>query len=208
MRGKKPRARSYQKPNRWQSSAEWKRIGSAAIRAYNATRHRLPKCGAKTRTTGEPCKHPALENGRCRLHGGLTPKGADWGVRQFTPKPPAKQTKKDWPRAQAKIDRFDREDKVRKRQLALMTSDEFRSYFLRTHARHGREFRRVVDAEMRRRGLIRSEILPGPNAPTVIGTPAPVNAELERLEAEIERLKKLQAAIQRRDNEPDKGVFG
>lgn len=28
------------------------------------------RCGAKTRTSGEPCKNPALGNGRCRFHGG------------------------------------------------------------------------------------------------------------------------------------------
>ena len=33
-----------------------------------------PICGAKTRR-GQECKQPAMENGRCRLHGGLTPRG-------------------------------------------------------------------------------------------------------------------------------------
>jgi hypothetical protein len=27
-------------------------------------------CGAKTRTTKKPCRGSAMENGRCRLHGG------------------------------------------------------------------------------------------------------------------------------------------
>lgn len=32
-------------------------------------------CGARARTNGHlPCRQPAMENGRCRLHGGLTPK--------------------------------------------------------------------------------------------------------------------------------------
>lgn len=34
------------------------------------------QCGAKTRS-GTPCKSPAMANGRCRMHGGLQPKGAD-----------------------------------------------------------------------------------------------------------------------------------
>ncbi len=36
-----------------------------------------PRCGAKTRK-GTPCKAPAMANGRCRMHGGLStgaPKG-------------------------------------------------------------------------------------------------------------------------------------
>ncbi|MEQ8608802.1 MAG: HGGxSTG domain-containing protein [Rhodospirillales bacterium] len=36
-----------------------------------------PRCGAKTRK-GSPCQSPAMKNGRCRMHGGLStgaPKG-------------------------------------------------------------------------------------------------------------------------------------
>lgn len=29
-----------------------------------------PKCGAHCRTTGNPCRNPAMKNGRCRMHGG------------------------------------------------------------------------------------------------------------------------------------------
>ncbi|MGE0416365.1 MAG: HGGxSTG domain-containing protein [Acetobacteraceae bacterium] len=31
----------------------------------------LPRCGARTRA-GTPCRQPAMRNGRCRLHGGLS----------------------------------------------------------------------------------------------------------------------------------------
>jgi hypothetical protein len=34
-----------------------------------------PRCGAHARTTGEPCKAPAMANGRCRMHGGMSPGG-------------------------------------------------------------------------------------------------------------------------------------
>ena len=34
--------------------------------------HRSPRCGARTRA-GRPCRSPAMPNGRCRLHGGLSP---------------------------------------------------------------------------------------------------------------------------------------
>jgi hypothetical protein len=33
-----------------------------------------PICGAKTRS-GQPCRTPPMANGRCRLHGGATPRG-------------------------------------------------------------------------------------------------------------------------------------
>lgn len=28
------------------------------------------RCGAHARTTGQPCRGPAMKNGRCRMHGG------------------------------------------------------------------------------------------------------------------------------------------
>lgn len=35
----------------------------------------LRVCGARARTNNHrPCQQPAMDNGRCRLHGGLTPK--------------------------------------------------------------------------------------------------------------------------------------
>lgn len=35
----------------------------------------LRLCGAKARTNNyNPCRQPAMANGKCRLHGGLTPK--------------------------------------------------------------------------------------------------------------------------------------
>jgi hypothetical protein len=41
-----------------------------------------PRCGAKARTTGCPCRAPAMPNGRCRMHGGncrgpATPRGRE-----------------------------------------------------------------------------------------------------------------------------------
>ncbi len=33
---------------------------------------KAPRCGAKAKSTGEPCQGPAMANGRCRLHGGLS----------------------------------------------------------------------------------------------------------------------------------------
>jgi hypothetical protein len=29
------------------------------------------RCGAKSKSTGQPCRQPAMANSRCRLHGGL-----------------------------------------------------------------------------------------------------------------------------------------
>lgn len=40
---------------------------------------RSPRCGARTRS-GQPCRNPAMGNGRCRMHGGKSP-GAPSGAR-------------------------------------------------------------------------------------------------------------------------------
>jgi hypothetical protein len=34
--------------------------------------HLSPRCGAGTRS-GNPCRSPAMANGRCRMHGGPSP---------------------------------------------------------------------------------------------------------------------------------------
>lgn len=39
-----------------------------------------PRCGAHAKSTGKPCRCPAMANGRCKLHGGRSP-GAPKGVR-------------------------------------------------------------------------------------------------------------------------------
>src|SRR5262249_38967418 len=41
--------------------------------------HLSQRCGARTRS-GIPCRSPAMANGRCRMHGGLSP-GAPKGNR-------------------------------------------------------------------------------------------------------------------------------
>ena len=43
-----------------------------------AQKNDTPRCGAKTRA-GSPCHCPAMSNGKCRLHGGLSP-GAPRGA--------------------------------------------------------------------------------------------------------------------------------
>lgn len=35
--------------------------------------HAAPRCGAHARSTGEPCRAPAMANGRCKFHGGKSP---------------------------------------------------------------------------------------------------------------------------------------
>src|SRR5680860_301233 len=62
---------------RW--SAWWKARGEGIEQnqRINPMQSGLPmhlsrRCGARTRS-GSPCRSPALRNGRCRMHGGLSP---------------------------------------------------------------------------------------------------------------------------------------
>lgn len=189
-RAKKKRRSSPRPPNRWQRSAAWKRIASQALKDFHAKKHLLPRCGAHARTSGEPCKQIALENGRCHWHGGKSPSGPEQNRRQLRAKKPSRQTKSDWPKAAAKVERWNREDKDRKRRLVLMTQDEFVHYFRRTHARQDQAFRKIVDSEMTRRGLSRSNIMgTAMTAPMATARPPAPNPELEAIEAQIAALQ-------------------
>ena len=61
-------ARSKEQPH----APGWRAALEEALRA--------PRCGARRKRDGEPCRGPAMANGRCRLHGGRSP-GAPRGNR-------------------------------------------------------------------------------------------------------------------------------
>lgn len=87
------------------------------------------RCGARRKADGRPCENFAMENGRCRLHGGLTPKGKDWH-------------KVQWPRRGApmaklekKLREIERRQAKRRAQVAAMSPEERARYeaWQRTH---------------------------------------------------------------------------
>jgi len=49
-----------------------------AIAEFNRMRRFRPKCGARAKSTGQPCEQMAMANGKCHLHGGRTPSGNRW----------------------------------------------------------------------------------------------------------------------------------
>lgn len=64
-------------------------IGTAALRRFRANLTPDKMCGAKARSTGEPCRQiPAKGRKRCKFHGGATPRG-DGGDGWHTPAFPA-----------------------------------------------------------------------------------------------------------------------
>jgi len=134
--------------SRWRRSSEFRLIAVKAIRRWNRLRETAPKCGARRKHDGEPCQNLPLANGRCRFHGGLTPRGDQWHKPQL-PSSPEKLRRK----------LADRERKAKKRaaRLARMTPEERKQHerWHRTHkpgsaeARAAQRIRRKQDVEAR-----------------------------------------------------------
>ncbi|WP_409146573.1 HGGxSTG domain-containing protein [Pseudoxanthobacter sp. M-2] len=78
-------------------------------------RQTAPMCGAARRTDGEPCRNFPLENGRCKFHGGLVPKGKNWHRVQ-----PAHNPK----RTLAKLHEIEARQAKQRKRFARMTPEE------------------------------------------------------------------------------------
>ena len=76
----------------------------------------MAKCGAKTKT-GKPCKNSGMPNGRCRFHGGKTPKGQKNALKFGIYSQGIKESEEDlW--HQIEVGTLDDEIKIMKIQLA------------------------------------------------------------------------------------------
>jgi hypothetical protein len=127
----------------WRRSEAFREIARAQALKMIADHRRKPRCGATKRTDGGPCQQPAMANGRCRFHGGSTPRGDGWH-RPTWPEDGAKWAAKGRDR--------DRAARQRARRLAKMTPEE-RSAHERWQASHrpGPPGPRVAAREGRRR---------------------------------------------------------
>lgn len=188
---KRQSARSGGRPgkaNAWSYSAEFRAIADAALRRFNAERHRHPICGAKAKSTGEPCRQiPAKGRTRCKLHGGATPRGdgaVGWHTPGFPGGIPTGKPRSDAHKA--------RKRRQRRAEIAAMTADELArleawrrmhkpgSKSDRAHGRHAREARRWLD------GLMNEQPPPpSPEQAELAALQAKAQAHLERLDAEI-----------------------
>lgn len=186
------------RPSTWQSSAQWRAISSAAISAWNANRWRLPKCGAARKYDGRPCEQLALENGRCRFHGGRTSKGAGWHKHRLPDGDAA-----NWESKLArKFAQIERDKRRRAQRVAKLTPDERQRYdvWLKTHEpgpaaeRARRRADRTAAAKIRE-SLARAET-------------RPVSAELAALQAEAAELEAARDEYLKKIDEEQKGVFG
>lgn len=119
---------------RWLSSAAFRAATMRGLRNAWAVNAAKPRCGAKARSTGEPCHAYALANGRCRCHGGLVPKGpGKWHKVQANGSPGLGK----WAR---KADALAKREKHRKDRVAAMTPEQ-RARYDEWHRQHPTEGR-------------------------------------------------------------------
>jgi hypothetical protein len=110
------------KPDRW-----WLKTDEARARArermlrLHRDRPNRPYCGARRKYDGQPCQNEASENGRCRFHGGRTPKGKNWHKVTWN------KTKRA-NRLAAKLDQLAKRENARNARLAAMTREERANY--------------------------------------------------------------------------------
>lgn len=112
----------------WWNSPRFRAMGRKNFEKINAERKDGPRCGARKKSTGEPCGNWPMENGRCRLHGGRSPKGKEWHRLQPS-------SSNDVGRASAKIQTVTRRLRRRQKKQAAMTPDELAAH-QRWHAAH------------------------------------------------------------------------
>lgn len=146
------------KTSAWQQSTEFRLMARAAISRFNKTRPLLPKCGAQAKSTGEPCRQPAMENGRCYVHGGRTPRGAGWHL----PVWPDKSAPNAMTKLNGKLIKRERYYQARERKLAAMTPAE-RSEHDRWQKAHkpGSPAKRAATREEKRQNKAAKLVLQG-----------------------------------------------
>lgn len=108
----------------WYDSDRLRAVARRAARLGLVAQAERPICGAAAKSTGQPCQRPAMANGRCRYHGGLTPKGDQWHKRQFS----AGRTAGGTDRLERKLFDLDRAARARAKKLAAMMAEQRSAY--------------------------------------------------------------------------------
>ncbi len=181
------------------------KIGAAALTRYNREIRPYRKlCGARTKSTEDhrPCLNLALAgSNRCRIHGGTTPKGDQWGLVLWpSGKAPDAEAK-----LQAKLKRIERDRKAKAKRLAAMSPEERQRYDQRanTHAPGPKSERARRRDDRKRAAEIRAS-LDKPDDKPISAELAALQAQAAYLEAERNRYRALAQAEQQQN---DEGVF-
>jgi hypothetical protein len=187
----------------WSQTAQFRAIARAAIKAWNAERPNLPKCGATAKGSGEPCKQVAMENGRCAWHGGKTGRKDQWHLPQWPVKSSPNVTKK----MNRKIQDRERQARKRAQRLAAMTPEERQRHaeWQKAH-RPGPASRRAAERARRAQNRDARERF------ARVDEPPPQSAEVQALAETIEDLRYQAQRLKSGHNTPitnlDEGIFG
>lgn len=180
-------------------SARHREQARRACLEINLRRAKKPKCGATNKKDGEPCKNLAMENGRCKFHGGRIPNGKDW----HKPQLPDGNSRNAVSRAERKLADKRRIEKARKKRLASMTPEQRQEYekWKSTHIPGPK-----VERERRRREWADNEDFRRRHANAET---QPVSPEVAALAAERKRLESMLQDIDAISNaNQGVGVFG
>ncbi|WP_081629366.1 HGGxSTG domain-containing protein [Methylopila sp. M107] len=176
--------RTPRKPGTPEQEAWWR---SARFRAHArglairniAELARRPKCGAKAKATGQPCRNAAMANGRCRYHGGRTPSGDQWHVVQLPddPRSPAADQKRARKLADRKL--IDHRRRLRK---AGMTPEE--------RVKHETRSRALRPAPALKRERSRLQRIQAAEIKELLDRPSPPkSAEMQQIERDLAELR-------------------
>lgn len=183
---KRPRKRRpghSQRQHAWNSSTGCAAAGRVGSQKALELRDEAPKCGARRKGDHLPCQNLALENGRCRLHGGLTPKGENWH-RPRWPAPGAPMAKLD-----KKLRELERRRRRREEQLAAMSLEERARSEARGRALRPRSKEQRLAASQAAEGKRLLGRLQRPAAAT------PPEPDVLTLQAELDALRSRLAAL-------------
>ncbi|WP_332716091.1 hypothetical protein [Pelagibacterium mangrovi] len=164
--------------------------GRRNIQNFNIVmRDTYPRCGAKAKSTGQPCQRFAMANGRCDVHGGRTPKGKDW----HKPRWPNKSAPDANEKLNRKLKDLDRAYRKRERRLVAMTDDERARHeeWQRSHKPGSAAARQAAKARRQKNADARARYERSRNEPQ------PLSPELEHLEQQIAQLEMEKLILER-----------
>lgn len=166
----------------WRRSPEFREIARQSGRKNVAMWAAAPRCGALAKSTGEPCKLPAMRNGRCSHHGGRTPSGDRWHIPQPGPTPE---------KTERKIADRIRAAKRRARKIAAMSPEERQQYekWERTHKPGSAAARKARRLETARNKEIRATLNTAKPAPDPDPELIALQQHRAQLQAEADRLR-------------------
>lgn len=192
-RRRKPTPGLSPRQRAWSNSPQCADVARRASQIAAEVRAEAPKCGARRKGDGQPCQLPGLENGRCRLHGGLTPKGNDW----HRPR---------WPNSNApawKLEKKLRELELRRKKraarLAKMSPEERERFERLSRARQPSSIS-AREAIRRNREVVRS-LSRNPGSTEESSN----QREIDAIQARIDALRALLAAEGTPSNDQEDG---